>query len=250
MAKDIEPVDKDFTEEPPVVETPVVAPVTEQAPRTYAGKFKSPEELEASYTELQRKLGSQGQELASVRQEYDGLRSQLETKAPATPEKSVDQRIQEVAKAYENGDLTFEQQQAQIATLIREDAEAKFTQREQALTESLRNEFTRALSERDQQKVIKDFHDKNPEFQPLVESGKLDEIKASNPLHDDYSAFLAYQNQQLQEQINTMKLESGKEPAKKTLDDAGYTASKEQNKPKLSGRDLEQSMLKSIQEAV
>lgn len=52
--------------------------VEEQAEQLLAGKFKSPEELEHAYTELQSRMGQQGSELGQLRETLEKLNQRLE----------------------------------------------------------------------------------------------------------------------------------------------------------------------------
>lgn len=76
------PVEETTTEETPVeaVETPV-EPVVE---KLYAGKYKSPEELEEAYQNLNSVMGRQGNEMSDLRQKLDHLESRVSqpTQAP------------------------------------------------------------------------------------------------------------------------------------------------------------------------
>src|SRR5690606_12592663 len=46
--------------------------------KLWAGKYQTPEDLERSYQELQRKLGEQGQQLGMMQQQYQQLLSYLQ----------------------------------------------------------------------------------------------------------------------------------------------------------------------------
>lgn len=222
--------------------------------RVFADKFKSADDLESAYVDLNSKLGSQGSELSELRAQNELLQKQVsefgtqqpaETTTPASPD--YDKQLADLTKQYDNADLTTAQYQQGVRDITRQQVLDEVRPQIDEVTNSLKGEFEQRLQERDQAKVIDQFHKENPDFQQLIDSGELDKIKSASPLHDDLSAYYAYKAEQAAKEgeLRAAKIEEGKEPAKATLADAGSQASQKPNKPKLTGRALEESMVQS-----
>lgn len=68
---------EDTPEEAPVAEADTEEPAAEEEPKLLAGKYKTPEELEQAYSELQKTLGAQGSELGALRDEISKLSEKI-----------------------------------------------------------------------------------------------------------------------------------------------------------------------------
>lgn len=176
-------------QEPEVEETPE----PEEAPKeekVYAGKFKTPEDLEKSYTELEKKLGEQGSRLGETEKErgillgqLEQLQSQNKQVAPENKDEANDlnQQLQDITNKIEEGDLSIAEGMMQTAKITAQMAQMA---------------TVNDIQQRQQQETVesskKNFADQNPDFFDLQQSGELDAIKNELPgFHDDVSAYYA-----------------------------------------------------------
>jgi len=160
--------------------------------KLYAGKFKSPEEMEQSYSSLEQKLGEQGEELGSLRKQTQYLTDQLEAGKQAADEQQsavgddYSARLQDIQDKIEEGEISISEGLAKTseitAAMATDQAMTKFQQtQEQQLVEQSRNKFA----------------ENNPDFFKAQESGVLENIKKELPgLHDDFSAYYEYKARQ------------------------------------------------------
>ena len=177
-------------EEKEVKEPETKEPETKDEPKepetkVYAGKFKSPEELEASYSELQKKLGEQGNRLGETEKERSMLLSHLEqmkAQAPAEQQEEgpdLNAQLAAIAEQVESGDLSIGEGMMQSAAISAQIAQAK-------TTEGIQQQQQQAVSANSQ----KTFAETYPDFFDMQKSGALEEIKSQRPgFHDDVSAY-------------------------------------------------------------
>jgi hypothetical protein len=226
---------------------PKPAPEPEQEPVRYAGKFESPEELASAYSELEKKLGEQGQELGTQREMARTLMEQLQqtsgqAKTPPTePEAEAidyDAQMQELMSAVEEGDLSIGEALMKSSQLSAQMAERN------ALSKYDEISRQKALQQTQQQ-----FYQANPDFEQVQASGALEAIKGELPgLHDDFSAYYAYKAQQAAQQAaqkqETARIAEGDVRTEKVLQKPGTQAKNIGKKQgKMSDYDLKQSML-------
>lgn len=195
------------------------------------GKFKTPDDLAKSYQELEQEHGRKSTELGSLRKQVDMLSNlvsnqskQNNAPAQATDRVSmIDKELAAVKEQADAGDLTSGEAAMRAANLAAEKATIM-------AQSQFQNFMKTQKAEEIQAKFIKD----NPDFRPLLDSGQLDAIKAENPMHDNFSAFLEYKMRQkgaeaqqsakaaydkgLQEGT---KLKEGVQPASKVLSKPG-----------------------------
>ncbi len=164
-------------------------PEEEPEPKMYAGKFKSPEDLESGYVGLEEKVGSQGRELGTVKKQNELLMQQLESiqksqtkETQPEPDEDLDAQIAAIARQVEEGELSIAESLVKTAVLSSKKATS---------------EAVRGVKEMQQRETIQKsqqaFRDENAEFFELQKSGALDAYKAKYPgLHDDFSAYYAY----------------------------------------------------------
>lgn len=181
------PTEEPKAEDPKAQDQPKEEPKKE---KLYAGKFKSPDDLEKSYSELEKMQGEQGNELGSLRKEKEFLMNQLEQMqaqaqkaAPANVDKAADIQAQlaEISKQVEEGDLSIGEGMIRSAQISAQMAQDNTMQSVQAMQ---------------QQQVIdaskRSFAEQNPDFFEMQRSGALEDVKNSLPgFHDDVSAYYA-----------------------------------------------------------
>ncbi|MEA1926903.1 MAG: hypothetical protein U9N73_01760 [Candidatus Auribacterota bacterium] len=218
--------------------------VVEEKPEPILGKFNSSDELATAYTELEKKMGEQGNELGTQKQMNAALLEQMQQRQavdqiPASEvEKDdfdYDTRMSELAKGVEEGDIPIEKALVDASNLAAENATRKaLSQYEQ-------------MSERKQQQAAQEkFLADHPDFRQLQRTGELAKIKQTLPgMHDDFSAYFAFQADQLmvkaQAKAEEDRIASGDERNNKILNKPGAKA-KEIGKPK---KGLSKSELKA-----
>jgi len=161
-----------------------------EAEKVYAGKYKSPEDLEKAYSELEGKLGEQGNKLGQYEQEKSVLLNQIEqmqaqnNSAPASEQaqaEDLNARLQEISNAVEEGDISIADGLMQTAQITSQMAQENTLQ---------------SMARQQQEQVVTDskskFAQENADFFALQQSGELENIKSQYPgFHDDVSAYYA-----------------------------------------------------------
>ena len=208
--------------------------------KLYAGKFKSPEDLEKSYSELEKKLGEQGNKLGETEKEKSILMSHLENlknqneqeQSKAEPANDFEGQIKKIADAVEQGDLSIAEGMAQTAKISAQMASSEAVNGVQQAQQKQQIEVSKAK-----------FAEEHPDFFDLQRSGALEQIKSQLPgFHDDVSAYFELKNQQSQANFQTeleaakaqafeagkaemAKLADGDKNTQKVLQSGGKTAS-------------------------
>lgn len=183
---------------------PVVAPAVEPVaePKVYAGKYKSPEDLEAAYSGLEQKLGKQGEELGSLKKDKDFLSSQLEKVQTPAKEKSVDvdldAQLLEIQNQIEDGTLSVSEGVAKTAKITGQMAS-------ESAVRTVNEQLKQSTVDGSRAAFAKD----HPDFFELQKSGALDDAKGKYPgLHDDFSAYFHVTADVQAANIEAAKLES------------------------------------------
>lgn len=242
--------------EPEVVVEPEVEPEKPEEP-----------DYKKSYAELQKKFGEhsnlvgqlrkQNEELSKKMAELEKSSVQREEKAREQPPPTdYEKMLRDVAKKYEDGDISYEQSLLETNRITREMTKAEAEAEKAALIQQARAEVQNLLAEKDTEAVVSKFHEKNPDFQTLRDAGTFEELKAEDPLLDDLSAYWKYQANQRQAEIEAafekgkqeaLRVKAGSEKAGKVLADPG-TSMQNQQKPNrpLSEAELKASMLAQI----
>ena len=229
---------------------PEPKPEPEPEPVKYAGKFESPDELASAYSELEKKLGEQGQELGTQRAMNQTLLQQLQqgqgqAKTPPTePEAEAidyDAQMQELMNAVEEGDLSIGEALMKSAQLSAQIAERN------ALSK-----YEEINNQRTLQQTQQHFLEANPDFLALQQTGALDSVKKQFPgLHDDFSAYYAlkadHAAQQAAQKQETARIAQGDVRTEKVLQKPGTQAKNIGKKQgKMSDHDIKQSMLAQL----
>ena len=241
---------------PPEKDT-VEAPQQEE--KVYAGKFKSPDDLASAYQELEKKLGQQGDEFGKLKAEREALAQQLEQTMQVSkqredealsqePPTDYEQMLREVSKAYEDGDINFQEALLKTNAITAQQTEAKVKAETSQVLERATSQFQEELQKRDSQAVVKEFYKENPDFEEYQKSGKLDEVMQSDRLADEYSAYWRLKAQTAFEEgmKKASRIAEGSEQTGKVLADPG-TSMQSQNKAKPQGETaMKQSMLAAL----
>jgi uncharacterized membrane-anchored protein YhcB (DUF1043 family) len=167
-----------------------------EEPTLLAGKFKTVQELEKSYSELSKKIGTQGSKLGKAEEERSLLLSQLDKMSIKSQDAPKDQgkaddlegQLSVIAQEVEDGNLSIGDGMKKTALISAQIAQ-------NATVEGIKKEQTQATV--DQSK--KTFAETNPDFFDMQQSGELEGIKNTLPgFHDDISAYFALKAETLQ----------------------------------------------------
>jgi hypothetical protein len=169
----------------------------------YAGKYKSVEDLEKGYENLQKVQGQTGQKMDTIAQQNQQLierLSAMEQAQQAAQQAAVQPEMPdfatmrtEIARKMDDGDLSFAEGLQQIRGIDAEEQQLIAQSQQQQILTAAEQKLQQELAARDEQAMVTAFHKDNPDFAGLQESGAFEQIKASNPyINDDYQAYLAY----------------------------------------------------------
>ena len=144
------------------------------------GKFDTTEDLAAGYTQLETLLDKQGKEVGDLRTQNSELTKSATPKKEDVEELSFDDKQKEILDKIDKGELELATGLAQLTQVTTEAAEHR-----------METKFAAHDSNREAQELYDDFVEDNPLFKELDSTGKLDEVIATNPMHDKFSAFWA-----------------------------------------------------------
>ena len=234
----------------------------EEIPEKFKGK--DAKDIAVAYTQLEEKLGQQGAELGTLRQQNELLMGQLQelqqriTQAkdeqPGGQDDSFDAELANIKQQVADGNIAFEDALQQIAVVsARHAAEQGAKMAEQRFREYEKDKEARTVYER--------FVEQNPDFPELVRTGALEQVKG--PEDDNLSAYWKYKALQLQkqaEEATKQAYEQGKKEVKNIKDGTEVTTKvlakpgaeiRDQNVPKkpLSEAELEQELLDALKSA-
>lgn len=218
-------------------------------------------DYQKSYQELQKKFGEHSNVVGELRKQNQALMQEVQSIKEAAskreeaarnmpPPTDYEKMLAEIAKKFDDGELTPEQALIESNKITREWSKAEAEQEKQALLQQARQEVQTLLSEKDAQQVVTKFHEANPEFKAMQESGQLEQIKAEDPLLDDLAAYWKAQALKGQElaaakfeegKKEALRVAAGSEKAGKVLSDPGKSM---QTQPKQRGP-LNESALKA-----
>lgn len=165
--------------------------------KTFGGKFKSPEELEKAYTDLEKKFGEQGKELGGLRKnqalmtdELTKYRTSAEKKAGGgekkEPKTDYEANLNKIYQDLEAGDISVLEAIKQSNALTAEIATAQALNAASRRTQEL-------LVDKDAETAEKQFLKDHPDYEELVQSGKLQPYIDKNPLLvDETIAYFQY----------------------------------------------------------
>lgn len=216
---------------------------------------------EERYKNLERKMSEQGAEVGQLRQ----MATQLQEQNQALQEQA--QNVQQQAQIATSADPAFEAKLASIQGNVDEGeisiaqgmAQMTTLARDQGRVEAAQqvDQAWQAKAKADSQaKIAGDFRSSNSDFDAVVQSGVLDAIKASDPIHDNVSAYYVFKaaeqakageeaaTQAYQKGLaDQLKLDAGKNVAATTLAGPGTNAQQTTPKTPMNENDVESSML-------
>lgn len=168
------------------------------------GKYKTQEDLIKAHQELESRLGSQGSELGDLRkqseflmQQNQALMDKLGTASKSDKKNDAaapdfDAQIKDLADKVESGDLD-------VASALRQQAALTVNKMGQVLDDKLAQAKTQSEANKIKEKFLGD----HPDFAEMQKSGRLAQIRAANPIHDDLSAYLEIKRQEAVADVDT-----------------------------------------------
>lgn len=259
--------------EPDTVEMPETDEMVDEQPEQPPEAEKQPGESQVDYAkryeELQKKFGEHSNVVGELRKQNQTLQQEMEAIRTASSQKEeiarnqpppndYEQMLRAVAKKAEDGDMTLEEALFESNRITREWSRAEAEQEKTSLLEQARGEVQQILSAKDAEKVVSKFHESNPDFVELQQSGQFEQMKAEDPLLDDLSAFwkakaLAAQTaaeKRFEEgKAEALRVASGSNRAGKVLADPGTSMQTQQKKTgPMSEQDIKSSMLSRLKE--
>ena len=228
--------------------------------------FKTPEELAAAYlketnqrTNLEKKLGEQGNELGYLRNQTGTLAAALKeslTKEQKNVEKQYhDTEIATVEKQIQELDTMSDDYQRTLASLVAKSNRLVAAEQHEKTLKAASELMKKELGERDARATRQKFLDENPTFSAPEMQAKIDEYIAKDRtgMHDPFSAF--YQIQRDETALEAKRLMDENAEYKKRLDLAkgtnetgkvivkGQSPGQQQTKhSKVTGKELDAGM--------
>lgn len=213
---------------------------------TILGKFKTPEDLERAYTELENKMSQQTNEIGQLRkQAKDASTAPKEKEKEAEPPKDYDDARSQIEEKVESGEISVAEGMAMIGEITREQTSAE-----------LESRFEDYDRKRSADEMYSNFINQSPEFLQMDESGALDDVIAKDPMHDKFSAYLLLKGQQDAQDAfekgkeEALRLSKGADGTRSILSKPGST-SREAPKPKkgMSERERVDGMMAALENA-
>lgn len=186
------------------VDEPIKAPAKPDTPiddgkgkkdELILGKYKSAEDLAKAHTELEGRLGSQGQELGALRNEVAQHRAaQAEAekgkRQKQEPVTDYDAKLNEIYEKVETGDISVGEALKQSNALTAEMTMATAVQQANKATQDI-------LIDKDAESAEKEWHKTYPDYAEVVASGQLQPYIDKNPiLIDETVAYFQYKADQ------------------------------------------------------
>lgn len=204
----VEPV-----EEQKPVEKPADAPVEKQD-KQEAGEPDRMTKLEKMLEESQKMIGKQSTEIGKLRgdlQSKTAQKQESEVKGPSEQE-----QIKAILKAVDDGEMDMQEGMMKALEL-----------NTSLTTNQVMNKFGQMKQEEEVGKATQDFHAKNPDFKPLLESGALDPYLKDDPMADEYTAYKSFKADEKVAAITKeyeAKIAAAKEEGARLADGAKGTA--------------------------
>lgn len=202
--KKIAPVDEPTPKAPAKTPDTPVDDGKKPEEKLILGKYKSAEDLAKAHTELENKLGTQGKELGTLRNEVAQHRAaqaeagKKETKEPVT---DYDAKLNAIYEKLEAGDISVMEAMKQSSALTAEMTMAKAVAESNKRTQEI-------LIDKDAESAESEWHKTYPDYAEVVASGQLQPYIDKNPiLIDETVAYFQYKADQ--------RFEEGKAEAEK-----------------------------------
>jgi len=159
------------------------------------GQFKTAEELAKGYSDLEKKFGTQGKELGTLRNEVAQHRAALAERDKADKQKQepitdYDAKLNEIYEKLEVGDISVTEAVKQSNALTAEMTMAKAVAESNKRTQEI-------LIDKDAETAESEWHRDHPDYAEVVASGVLQPYIDKNPiLVDETVAYFQYKADQ------------------------------------------------------
>jgi hypothetical protein len=164
------------------------------------GKFKSADDLINAYQNLEQDHGRLGSELGQARKQNEPLMDLVSKSSqggnaaaatkPAQPEEDYQKLLNETTNAVEQGEMSVGEGLKKVSEIT-----AKMVGKQTM------EEMARLKSQTDAEAYAVQFKKDHPDFQQALESGSLEAIKKTNPMHDNVSAYFEWKANQAQTDV-------------------------------------------------
>lgn len=161
----------------------------------FAGRFNSVEELERGYEQLNSQQGRTGNEMGTLQTQLTEQNRQMaelianQNQQAQEPARDLESERMAIGTQMDDGDISIPEGLAQLRKIDAVENESLMQGQMQQMQEGFQTE----LANRDQDASALRFHQANPEFAQLQQSGALEQIKSENEfINDDYQAFLTH----------------------------------------------------------
>jgi len=244
--KKIAPVDEPIKPDAPVKPDKSGGDDGDKGKQTF-GQFKSAEELEKGYTDLEKKFGAQGKELGTLRSEVaqhraaqaEADKAEKDKQLPAT---DYDAKLNEIYEKLEAGDISVTEAVKQSNSLTAEMTLVKATVESNKRTQAL-------LFDKDAETAETEWHKDYPDYKEVVASGVLQPYIDKNPiLIDETIAFFQYKADQRFEdgKLEAEKIAKGADIADTVVKEPGVTTKTPTRQEPLSGDKLLNTQLETL----
>lgn len=216
--------------------------------KVYAGKYKTPEELESAYKEAESKIGSQGSAVGELRKtnealvaQMNAMKAEMNKPTKVEPQNDYEQQLANVMEQMEAGELSIEQAIKATNQLTAQQVTKDAVAKSQAY-------FQEQLKTQKAEAVQQEFMKNNPDFMRLQQEGTLEAIKKQNPMHDEFSAFYEWKAIQAESKFKTGLAQADEEAqaANKVLKKPGAAIRQTNNKPIRAEGDMKKAMLAAL----
>lgn len=193
--------------------TPEVKPADEE---TRFDKHPRWQEMLKERNDARNAAQEQTRQMAYLQGQLEALKKTQEQSQAQRPEaRDYDGEIKVLVDKYEAGEISMAQAEAAKSAIYQARSEEYSAGVIRQYQEEERQKQQASQQSQQVDTLVQAFHKEHPDFAKAKESGALEKIKATNPLHDDMSAYFV------------AKLEEEREANKKAIDDAVAAARKE-----------------------
>lgn len=194
------------------------------APRKYAGKYGSVEELEKGYQNLQSLHGQTANEIGGLKGQLKQMQETIAAGQQQQAQQPVDydQMHRQVVTDFQQGKIDEVGMAEQLADIKTSKLDQQYQQVLAQQEEKFSGMLQQELGKRDQQDAYKTFTTQNPDFESLVEDGTLEQVIRDNPfVRDEYEAYHALKANSAQSSLEQAKQEAFEAGKAETLKQIG-----------------------------
>lgn len=168
------------------------------------------------FRELTRQNKQLSEQVAQLSKSLEQIQKPNTQQSASGPDYT--EKLEALQKKFNDGDINAQKYSAELSKINQE----MFTVNSKAMQEQFEKELQESAAKAENERIIRQFQDDNPDFLEAVESGELDEIKSKSRLHDEFSAYYEWKAHKLETELKTAKdaeykrgLKEGEERARK-----------------------------------